>query len=458
MEERRVPNEEELDELLGAMPEFDPAAVKRRTMERVAVPKRRRLPVLRGLLAAALVCAMSVSAMAVADMATNGHFTAALGLRAGKAVEKPEEKPEEPAAAEEYSTLAPAPVPTPAKEPEPVPEPPVMDAQVQDALALTSEQAERLRPAVQQINGAATDKEITMSVLQMLGDRHNAWIKIRFDFPQDLPVGGRMKFRETNLGLDSYSWDWEELERTERSATYLLKVFSYDDLMGKEIALTVQDYGYEVNRNTEGFTVGLKADRVSLAKVDPQGNLIIEDENITAPEDLPWKDGYARVEQEDGGLWLYYDGSRGKQTLLFSGGQLSTTDGQYPRFEVVVEGTWSHTWALTYEDLSLGWTGEAVILDPAVTVKSLRLGSLSWEMTLEGDAYGLLKNRDMPAAELVYADGTTEELLLDGRAVSYDTVGEEGWCVITRMGDFETPLDLSRVTAIWMGGQEFPLD
>ena len=60
-------------------------------MDRVSAPSHRRPPLLRGLLAAVLICAMSASALAAADLATNGRVTAALGLRPAP-VEQAEEQ------------------------------------------------------------------------------------------------------------------------------------------------------------------------------------------------------------------------------------------------------------------------------------------------------------------------------------------------------------------------------
>ena len=115
MDEYRMPDERDLEELAGGTPEFDPEAVRARVRGRIA-PVHRRPPLLRGLAVAALVCAMSVSAMAAADMATNGRITAALGLRA---------EPEVPPPAVEEPLPEPEIVPPPAPPaPPPAPEEP----------------------------------------------------------------------------------------------------------------------------------------------------------------------------------------------------------------------------------------------------------------------------------------------------------------------------------------------
>ena len=109
MTDRHMPAEWELDELLSEQPRFDLEAVKRRTLARMEEtneqPVRRRAP-LRSFLLAAVICALSVSAVAAADYATNGQLTRALGIRRPQteAVSEPEPTPEE----------------TPVEEPEPV--------------------------------------------------------------------------------------------------------------------------------------------------------------------------------------------------------------------------------------------------------------------------------------------------------------------------------------------------
>ena len=147
MTENRIPTEQELDALLDRQPPFNLEAVKVRTLSRIGEqagqPVKRRTP-LRCFLIAAVICALSVSAVTAADYVTAGRLSAALGIR------KPaEEQVSEPAPPPEAET---PPVhtekPAPAPEPEPAPEPPELDAQIAGALQVSQGQAQRLRPAV----------------------------------------------------------------------------------------------------------------------------------------------------------------------------------------------------------------------------------------------------------------------------------------------------------------------
>ena len=124
MTEPHIPTERELDALLHEQPRFDLEAVKRRTLSRIGAtaerPVKRRIP-LRGFLVAAVICALSISAVAAADYATDGQITRALGIRKPQmeAVSEPSPAPEK----------APPPVlepepPVPPMEPQPVQEPP----------------------------------------------------------------------------------------------------------------------------------------------------------------------------------------------------------------------------------------------------------------------------------------------------------------------------------------------
>ena len=461
MDELRFPGEEQLDELVREQPEFDLAAVKRRTLERIAVPARRRPPLLRGLLAAVLICAMSASALAAADMATNGRVAAALGLRPA-----PAEQTEEPVLAEAPEPEKPPEEPPvkPESVPEPEPEPPVMDPRVREALQLTEEQAERLRPAVQQVDGTSTCQDITMTVEQMTGDRNLVYIQLRFDFPEELPMSRELKFRDMDFGLDSLSWNCRVIDRTDRSVTYLLTLRPDEDLAGRDVTLTVEDFGYEVDRGIEGFCVTLREGIVTCATVDEQGNLTIENENLQVPEDLEWENGYASGLLPDGRRQLWYDGSRGKQILYLSGGEFATDAAQYSDFEVLVPGKWSHTWTVAYQDLSVGWSGEAAACGGKAILRSFRISPLSWEMTAEGDVGLMLEEWHKSfAVTLVYADGHTAELTLHGRGTSagasYEAPpgAEDGWYVMTTSGSLETPPDLAGVTAVIYEGQTLAL-
>ena len=242
MTENRIPTEQELDALLDRQPPFNLEAVKVRTLSRIGEqagqPVKRRTP-LRCFLIAAVICALSVSAVTAADYVTAGRLSAALGIR------KPaEEQVSEPAPPPEAET---PPVhtekPAPAPEPEPAPEPPELDAQIAGALQVSQGQAQRLRPAVQAVEQTAEDQDVRMTVLQTLGDPACLYIKLRFDFPEEVPASEYLEFDTFNVsfdGADGYSWSEKVLERTDRSIIYLLtvKLYGQEDLNGQTVTVT----------------------------------------------------------------------------------------------------------------------------------------------------------------------------------------------------------------------------
>ena len=70
MTENRIPTEQELDALLDRQPPFNLEAVKVRTLSRIGGETERspgRIAPLRGILAAAVICALSVSALAATN-------------------------------------------------------------------------------------------------------------------------------------------------------------------------------------------------------------------------------------------------------------------------------------------------------------------------------------------------------------------------------------------------------
>ena len=99
MTENRIPTEQELDALLDRQPPFNLEAVKVRTLSRIGEqagqPVKRRTP-LRCFLIAAVICALSVSAVTAADYVIAGRLSAALGIRkpAEEQISEPAPPPE----------------------------------------------------------------------------------------------------------------------------------------------------------------------------------------------------------------------------------------------------------------------------------------------------------------------------------------------------------------------------
>ena len=471
MTDRHMPAEWELDELLSEQPRFDLEAVKRRTLARMEEtneqPVRRRAP-LRSFLLAAVICALSVSAVAAADYATNGQLTRALGIRRPQteAVSEPEPTPEE----------------TPVEEPEPVQlqeppeagpeEPPELDEQIADALQIDQSQAQRLRPAIQSVERTAEDRNVRMTVLQTLGDPACLYIKLRFDFPEAMPYKEYLEFEDLDISfVDSNSYSWQEkiLEQDACSITYLLsaKLYGEKSLNGQAVTVTAENYGHP-HQYTADEVVQLagEAGKPYTTILYPDGTIDWEvtEEDLAAlpPEAEPtiiYSEGFTISLRTDGSKVVTYDGEHGDQML---------TAYLVPDFDAVVAGKWEQSWTLSYQDLSLYWKGETELFDPRLTLTELRLSPLSWsadftatEDVPEGETLNFnLIPRDW-GVQLRHRDGSlTDQPLHWGVGSGSSPVPNEAGLfvtVITVGNVFDQPIDLSDITAVIIDGQEFPV-
>ena len=478
MTEHHIPTEEELDSLLAQQPQFDLDAVKRRTHSRIGAaperPRRLRAP-FRGLLIAAVICVLSVSAVTAADYATEGRISSALGIRRVPAepASQPETVEKLTAPVEETPAVQAA---APAPEPEPVP--PELDEQIAAALQVDTAQARRLRPAVQAVEQAAEDQDIRMTVLQTLGDPSCLYVKLRFDFPEGSPLAaaGAVKkedlarqFERVDLSFEdmySYTYSWHLLESNGTSATYLLKIFNTShNLSGQTVTITFENYG-SPHMYTEDEVLHLAGDagKPFTTIIHPDGTLLwdageedlaaVSSEVTAAPVSVP--DGFTVTRRADGNIVVSYDGLHGNQIA----------DVYWvPRFDTVIEGKWEQSWTLSYQDTSLYWTGEASIFSPSLTVTRVRISPLSWDLELTareltGDALGsgLLFNEKF-TMRLCRKDGSFTDLSID-ECGSSGKHREDGLYTITDMNfhsRFDQPIDLTDVAAVIIGGVEFPL-
>ena len=466
--EFHIPTEQELDALLGEEPQFDLDAVKRRALSRIGEPaeqpRKRRLP-LRGLLIAAVVCVLSAGVVAAADHATNGQITQALGIRkpAVEAVAPP--APEKAAVPEEK-----APPVQPAK-PKPVPEePPELDEQVAEAPSIPKVQAHKLRPAVQKVGQTAEDQGVRMTVLQTLGDPSCLYIKLRFDFPETVTASGYLEFDSLNISLedaDGYGWSETILEQDDRSITYLLSTHFYggDSLNGRTITVTAENYGHPHQYTAdESVQLAGEAGKPYTSILYPDGTIdwAVTEEDLAAlpPEAEPTvirSEGFTISARTDGSKVVTYDGEHGDQML---------TVYLAPDFDTVVAGKWEQSWTLQYQDLSLYWRGETELFDPRLTLTELRLSPLSWEARFtarepQGEelGFGLLYGKAWNT-QLRRRDGSLTDLPQHFNAGLSENGTPDGMYTVSTFSTgtvFDQPIDLSDVTAIVIGGTEFPL-
>ena len=463
--ESHIPTERELDALLAEQPRFDLEAVKRRTLARIGEtvekPAKRRLP-LRGLLLAAVLCALSVSAVAGADYVTDGRLSRALGIRKA---ETEAVCPPDPAPAE-------TPVLAKVSEPSaqvPEPETPELDEQIAGALQIGQSQAQQLRPAVQKVEQTAEDQGVRMTVLQTLGDPACLYIKLRFDFPEAVTAGGFLEFEDLDISLSGtggHGWQETILERDDRSVTYLLSatLHSGSSLDGQTITVTAENYGHphEYQENEIVRLTG-EAGTPYTSILYPDGTI---DREVTEAKlaALPPEAGATTVSSQgftisgrtDGSKVVSYDGQHGDQTLVVY---------LAPSFDPVVTGRWEQSWTLCYEDLSLYWKGGAELFDPRLTMTEFRLSPLSWEARftareLQGEelGYGLMYGRDWKA-QLRHQDGSLTDLPRYSDMGTGDST-KDGIYLLSELSTgtvFDHPIDISDVTAVIIDGHEFPV-
>ncbi|MBQ8850883.1 MAG: hypothetical protein IJZ66_00335 [Oscillibacter sp.] len=445
MNEHRIPTDRELDELLTEQPRFDLNAVKARTLSRIEGREHtgKKLP-LRGLCIAAVVCALSVTALAsVTDTPIARIFRKAPAVEEPPAIEVP---------AVEEPVFLPDPVP----EPVPEPEPPRLDAQVAQALELTEQQAETLRPAVQEVQTSVQDQEVTMTVLQTVGDSSALYIKLRFDFPAAVPPEEDLTFRRLDAALSgssSYSHSFEVLERTETSVTYLLCLRSESGgLQGQTLTLTFSDYGRCVDLPKH---LQLGMDRAKTLLVSPDGDIReaeAADLDVVSTEERPH--GFTLSRCADGSTAVTYDGLHGQKYLtILDDGTLLT--GEDPTFKTLLRGSWEQSWVLEYEELSRSWTGEERSFCAAAALTELRLTPFTLTASFRGeDVYALmLLERDFWTFQLRTGEG--ELLPLTSTGTSYAASGDG--TALTMQVSFSAAADLARAEALVVSGVEFPL-
>lgn len=458
--EHRLPTERELDALLEQAPQYDLAAVKARTFGAVGAhpaPKRSRGRRLKSFLLVAVLCAFCVTAFAAADYAAGGKLTRALGIRP-PAPEQTEEAPP-------VQTQTPEEVLPPAEEPEedvPLPE---LDSQLAEVLDVPPAQAQQLRPALQGLELVQNDQDIRMTVLQTLGDPYCLYVKLRFDFPTAVSTRGPAEFDEMELTLDAgnYSWHSRVLERTERTLTCLLEIQSYKALNGQTLTLRFANHGRSAPVWAEDgmVQVQLSGGREWFVLVDPDGSV---NANLTAAEaaalggstSSPQADeaGFTVTPLPGGSRLVTYDGLHGTQYVtVLSGASPEIVPGDAPLFQAAVTGSWSQSWVLSYQDLSLYWTGSAA-LDPALELTAFRLSPLSWD-ALVSNSGASLPLEQIWDARVLHADGSVTDLPLE-RPLTLPGA-DDGSATIHMGALFEQPLDLSDAVTLILGGREFHL-
>lgn len=469
-----MPTDEDLDTILLQQPQFDLDALKRRTLSRVGEaskqPTKKKHISLRGFLIAAVICALSFSVVAAAYCTTDGRILQVLGINRKPQIETAQEVS---VPVEEPITAQKAEPPTQIPEQEPVDTSAELDSQIAEALQIDETQAPQMRPAVQAVEQAIEDQKVRMTVLQTLGDPSCLYIKLRFDFPETVPADKDLKFETIGVSFSNagkYSWREVVLEQDDHSVTYLLSAALHGEksLSGQTITVSAENYG-RPHQYTENEMVQLEGEegKSYTVVVHPNGTIdreVTEDVTSLPPEMGPpviRSDGFTVSERTDGSKVVSYDGEHGEQLLtiyLASG------------FDILVDGRWEQSWTLSYDDLSQYWSGEVELFNPSLTLTDIRLSPLSWEVRfttqeLSGEelGYGLLYDSDL-AVQLRHKDDSLTELPNSSNSGTY-TAGSsdktsDGMYVISTisMGSvFDQPVDISDVTAILIGGEEFPI-
>lgn len=468
MSDRWILTEEELDAMLEQPPVYDPERVKQCTLSRISgeeEPQKRPFR-WRGALIAAIICALSVT-IAAADYSTGGRVARVLGLR-----REPPDPPaqEEPLPEEPVEEAPPAPPPAPEPKPEQPPLP-QLDADIAQELQVQGQQLPVLRPAAQNVGQTAEQGDVRMTVLQTLGDPACLYVKLRFDFPESVPVSQELEFESLRVELDgsnSLSTTHRVLERTEHSCTCLMELSTSGSspLPGQTITLTARNYGRPKDVPGNSIQMSLKAGAVRQVMLDPDGNINAE----VTPDDLGLltaemvredtsQPGFSVRYYADGYVLITYDGTQGKAYLtVFRGETPEIVVGGNPRFETVLEGEWRLTWKLDYQDASRSWTGSESVIDPTLFVTQVRVSPLSWDATFVGDEFAPLFLSDVLGgwtAQLRHADGTFTDLKHTGSGM--DVSQDKTVYTITSGGRFDTAIDLSTVAAVVIDGVDFPL-
>lgn len=472
MSEHDFLTERELDLLLEQAPVFDLDSVKQKTFSQIEKSgySRKKLLPLRGLFIAAVICVLSVSALAVTDYCvTGGRIIRSLSAPKVQA-EAPEPEavqPEEtPVEKEPVKIVKPQPKPMekPAEEP-PLPE---MDAQIADALQLAPLQREQLRPAVQNVEQAAEHQDIRMTVLQTVGDPDCLYVKLRFDFPMEVSTTDEAEFDEIDFSLDqsqSYSWSYQVLERDARFVVYLLQIKNSedDDLNGQTATLLFQNYGQPVYMEELNAQFKLRSGEPYTIIVDPKGNIrgdATAEDVAALPAALDstktTEDGFTISYLTDGTQVVTYDGNYGvRYVTILHDENVRVLTGDNPLFKAALKGSWSQSWQLSYEDTSRYWRGEESVFDPGMTMTEFRISPLSCSAMFTYQTYipfDVYKEWDV---RLLCEDGTQRDLPMRGSSYFGEDVVFPAR--LTQTNVFETPLDLAGVRAVLVDGKEFPL-
>lgn len=471
MTEHHIPTEQELDMLLECRPAFDPDAVKRNVLAYAAGelvrPRRRKLPV-RGLLIAAVACVLSVSAITAADYATGGRISRSLGIQK-QPQQVVEAEPETPLIEEKTeAAVVPQPQLKPVERPAEPPVLPELDEQIAEALQVTPAQKETLRPAVQNVERTAEHQDIRMTVLQTVGDPGCLYVKLRFDFPVDVAQSDEAKFDKIKFSLDrsqAYSWSYTVLERDTRSVVYLLQIKNSEDedLNGQMATLLFENYGQPVYVEDLNAQFKLQGGEAYTIIVDPNGN-IRGDATAEDVAALPSaadtieerEDGFTVWYMTDGTQVATYDGNHGiRYMTVLHGENARILTGDNPLFKAALEGSWSQSWQLSYEDTSLYWQGEESVIDPTMTMTEFRISPLSCSAVFNYQTYIPYTIYEEWNMQLLCEDGTKRELTM--RSMSYFGDDVVFPARLSQTHVFETPLDLTGVKAVIIDGKEFPI-
>jgi len=470
MNEHWILTEEELDGMLAQPPQYDLDRVKQCTLSRVhgkEPPVKKQLR-LKGILIAAIICALSITTIAAADYVTGGKVTRVLGLRKEPEVPVVQEEEEIP---EETVQEEPAAPPAKPEAPKEEPKLPQLDADIAEELQVQGQQVPTLRPAAQNVEQTTEQSGVRMTVLQTLGDPACLYVKLRFDFPEEVPVSQEFDFESVSVELEESNFisrNRKILERSPHSYTCLMEIGTggSSPLPGQTITITAKNYGREKDVPGNNIQLGLKAGVVRQVILDPEGNINAE----VSPEDLAAlntpviredvsQPGFTLCYYEDGHVLVTYDGTQGKAYLtVFRGETPEIVVGENPRFEMVLEGEWSLTWKLDYQDASRVWKGRKSIIDPSLTVTQVRVSPLSWDVTFVGDEFATLYLSDVLggwSAQLRHKDGTLTDLKHSGGGV--DISEDKTVYTVTTGQRFDTAIDLSNVAAVVIEGTEFPI-
>ena len=467
MHEHFLPTEEELDALLDCGVEFDLDAVKRRTRQRIsqssAAPVRRKVP-LRGLLIAAMVCTLSVTAFAGV---TGTPLRRMLGLPTEEPIQAPPPKAEQVQPSPAVQPPPPQPEPEPAPAPESASEPPVINKQLTDALALTPAQQENLRGSAQEVQKTAAHKDVKMTVLQTLGDESILYLTVRFDFPQEIPLSEGLEFKDIDISVEdvaSMGFSHEVIERTISSVTYLLQCRSAgEDLRGRTFTLSFSDYGQPLQEEDDHHTMfQAQAPRTLILLPGKNINASASAEDVSslaspAAYSETTSDGFTLTHLDDGTIVVDYDGLHGLRyiSVYYDDEMPRVRVGDDPTFQTLLEGEWEQSWQLEYEVSSASWSGREESFFDTAALTSFRVTPFSWEGTFEGvDIVPVaLAVRDFGDFQILSEDGSLHPIATLGRSCSDHASGTH---LCMRVW-FSAPIDLSHVSALVIGGVEFPL-